>query len=257
MEVVDRPSTPTQHKSDTKRAGNNAPEVVDQYQDGDKIGSPALLIYQPESPPPPQHQSSWQQQQQPTSLHRQVPIEHHYYHNGRSPALPVPPVDDLQAWSEKRVCGLGRSVFLVLLVLAWLAIVGVGVGVGVKIGVLDRNQGSDNDDGASSNSGNSALASLQCPEGANTQVQTTGGAKFLHLCGVDFSGPGEATDIASERTPTFKECLEACARTQGCTGAGWGPALPDKPARATCWMKNNLNLSHDSPPDWNFGIRLD
>lgn len=166
MEVVHLPSTPIQqqyhhcHKSDTKAASaeaeNHAPEVVQQYQDGDKIGSPALLIYSPQTPqssptptsiPPLNHQpTSWRRPEQQQPIHspfRIVPP--YYYPHGDSPTLVAPPVDTSPIAhddrdSEKQICGVGRKVFVVLLVLAWLIVIGVGVGVGVKIGVVDQNR---------------------------------------------------------------------------------------------------------------------
>ncbi|KAM7201896.1 hypothetical protein V8F20_004604 [Naviculisporaceae sp. PSN 640] len=260
MEVASRPQTPTQilnhYKRDTKDIGRHAPEVVDQYQQGDKIGSPALLIYQPETPalpaPPLPHQPSWQRRH-PIQSPGPFPVVPSSFPHGDSPTLIAPPVDIPQEDCEKRICGVRRNVFALLLALGFLIVVGVGVGVGVKIGVVDQNRSA----GESSETTTPSTASLECPYGANTQIITSGGIEFLHLCSVDYSGKGEATDIANERTPTFKACMEACARTLGCTGAGWGPKLVVEPTRGTCWMKSDLNVSHKATGDFNFGIRLD
>lgn len=148
MEVVPRPPTPTQiqpYQSDTKDVGKHAPEVVQQYQEGNKIGSPALLIYHPQTPAPPPpflHQPSWQREH-PIQSPGPFPIVPPYQPHGDSPTLIAPPVDPPQPDYENRICGIRRKVFAVLLALAFLTLVGVGVGVGIKIGVVDQNR-SDN-----------------------------------------------------------------------------------------------------------------
>jgi len=96
----------------------------------------------------------------------------------------------------------------------------------------------------------------QCPGSANTQLQSSSGAKFFLLCGIDYSGPGEAVDIANQKSDSFVSCMDACVATDGCDGFGWGPGKKAKGGRGVCWMKNNLNYSHEATKDFHFGILL-
>ncbi|KAK3330625.1 hypothetical protein B0H66DRAFT_69880 [Apodospora peruviana] len=243
------------------------PEVVQQPYPTGKPGTPTS-VHSHQSTEPLGTQQQDQQTGWPQVGNESVPLPPQYpgapatYPSG----LEVPPVEESQA--EPRILGVRRRLFLLLLALGGLVLLGIAIGVGVGVGVGNQNHKNEasstvNVTPTSSGSGTAAAetgpvpAGAACPYYANTQYETPSGKKFLRLCGVDYSGPGEAKDISSERTPTFLDCLELCAKKESCTGAGWGPMLPERPARTTCWMKNSLNLSHIAPADWNFGIVLD
>lgn len=96
-----------------------------------------------------------------------------------------------------------------------------------------------------------------CPGISSTQYTAANGKKFLHLCGLDYAGPGEATDIDHAGARTFEQCMEYCSEREECTGAGWGPPIDDNKARGTCWMKKGLLKSHTATPEWNFAVLID
>lgn len=102
-------------------------------------------------------------------------------------------------------------------------------------------------------------ALVQCP-GVNNTVYTveSTGQRFKRLCGLDYSGPGEAVDVANTKTNSLDKCIEACAMNDNCEGAGWGviPSEKSSPLQS-CWMKKELKKFHDAKrPDWGFAVLL-
>ncbi|KAK3336065.1 hypothetical protein B0T19DRAFT_27330 [Cercophora scortea] len=182
-----------------------------------------------------------------------------------APELLVPPVEPQ---AEPRICGIRRNLFLLLVALGGLIMMGIAVGVGVGIGNQNRNTTTPGP-GAQSSSALPPAATASstapssasptgtlCPSVANVQFAAPRNKTFLHVCGIDYSGSGEAQDVANVKTSTFEDCLTQCALLSQCTGAGWGPMDGDSPNVHTCWMKNHLNQSHVATPDWNFGVLL-
>ncbi|KAK3393155.1 hypothetical protein B0H63DRAFT_530827 [Podospora didyma] len=100
-----------------------------------------------------------------------------------------------------------------------------------------------------------ATASV-CPGVQNKNYAASNGKVFLHICGVDYGGKGEAKDIGHEDTSTFDNCVEKCAARDDCTGAGWGVMIGDATDEHTCWMKTNLTKSHTATGSWNFAVLL-
>ncbi|KAK3998225.1 hypothetical protein QBC44DRAFT_354133 [Cladorrhinum sp. PSN332] len=106
-------------------------------------------------------------------------------------------------------------------------------------------------------------ALVQCP-GVNNTIYTTYTStgqqkRFTRLCGLDYSGEDEATDIANVKVNSLDQCIEACASRAGCTGAGWGVSSSDKAdPLQSCWMKKGLKKSHDAKRgDWGFAVLLE
>ncbi|KAK3940584.1 hypothetical protein QBC46DRAFT_341409 [Diplogelasinospora grovesii] len=202
------------------------------------------------------------------------------------PALPVPPAD-AGADFRRTVCGVRRGLFLLLLTLGGLTLMGIAIGVGVGVGINNQSRSSAAAAAAGTSSSTTPAATTTttpttttlppaanpapsstapspaatatsrstCPGAANSQYQGSNGRMFLHLCGIDYSGKGQAQDIGSNVTTTFDECMESCANAKGCTGAGWGIMDGDGDEH-TCWMKSSLNRSHTATPDWNFAVLL-
>ena len=88
---------------------------------------------------------------------------------------------------------------------------------------------------------------------------TKNGKKFLQTCGIDYAGEGEANDLTNAKTSNFDDCIEKCATTEGCTGAGWEDFQDDgqNKYRRTCWMKNNLQKSHTAEMTYSFAVLVE
>jgi hypothetical protein len=74
------------------------------------------------------------------------------------------------------------------------------------------------------------------------------------MCGLDYSGAGQAVDIGNVQTLNLEACIDACAAQSNCTGAGWGVIKGDKGPEHTCWMKTNLGKPHTATSDWAFAV---
>ncbi|KAK3996480.1 hypothetical protein QBC44DRAFT_148990 [Cladorrhinum sp. PSN332] len=194
--------------------------------------------------------------------------------------LEVPPIED-QSRSNGTICGIRRRLFLWLLGLVAIVLLAIAIGVGVGVGLGHQKQTAEqpiqssvtsNSSGISTatatsgvilptatthtSTAPSATATGSCPGMDNTQYYTSSGKKFLHLCGVDYSGQAEAINVGNATTATFKECVELCSKKTGCTGAGWGIGMDDRLNKPNCWMKSSLNQSHTATPQWNFAVLL-
>ena len=95
-----------------------------------------------------------------------------------------------------------------------------------------------------------------CEFDNNTQFTAANGKAFLRLCGFDYSGTNEATDIGDVPTSTFEKCIETCAKDEECTGAGWAPPSSDEKYSGICWMKKDLKKSHVATENWHFAVLL-
>ncbi|KAI0015963.1 hypothetical protein F4780DRAFT_31164 [Xylariomycetidae sp. FL0641] len=204
------------------------------------------------------------------------------FSDDREGRFPIPPTGRKR--DRRRVLGLSMPCFWALLALLLLIIV-VAVGVGVGVGVSQQSDGggskqaagaspssTSSSDGSSSSSTTAPTGTtsspttttttidvaptttthaVDCPGSNNTLYRVPGSTKaFLRVCGVDYSGAGEATDLGHVKTDTFDECIGNCATTAGCTGCGWGG--PDY----ICWLKSNLQRSHDAAENWAFASLL-
>jgi hypothetical protein len=94
-----------------------------------------------------------------------------------------------------------------------------------------------------------------CPSVNNTLYTVPNStATFLRICGVDYSGVGEASDLETVETTSMDDCMATCAAYSGCTGCSWGPIANDTGNEHRCWLKNDLGRSHSAETDWLFGV---
>ncbi|KAK4170435.1 hypothetical protein QBC43DRAFT_6030 [Cladorrhinum sp. PSN259] len=99
------------------------------------------------------------------------------------------------------------------------------------------------------------MVNSDCPAVNNTIYQVPGSTqRFQRLCGVDYSGTGDAKDLAQVYTTSMIECIHACASFDRCTAAGWGYIAGDIGNEHRCFMKTDLTKSHAARDDWCFAI---
>ena len=104
-------------------------------------------------------------------------------------------------------------------------------------------------------SSGSVIPSGACPGTNNTEFDVPDSSKvFLQLCDIDYSGTGEAEDIASVWTTTFDDCIIYCADFSGCTACGWGILAGDPGSEHRCWLKSHLGNHHNAKTGWQFAI---
>lgn len=78
--------------------------------------------------------------------------------------------------------------------------------------------------------------------------------EFRLYCGFDFSGD-EADDLGSVNTVSMESCMDVCASTDQCQGAGWG-STGTVASAYTCYLKTNLTSGHSATAQWGFAINL-
>ncbi|KAK3389128.1 hypothetical protein B0T20DRAFT_364238 [Sordaria brevicollis] len=163
---------------------------------------------------------------------------------------------------DGRICGMKRTLFLILLAGGGLLLMGIAIGVGVGVGVGNKSDSdipSKTTATATATSSSAPAAPTNCPDIGERTYTTKNGKKFLHTCGIDYAGEGEANDLTNAKTSTFDECIEKCATTSGCTGAGWEDLQYDggDKYRRVCWMKNNLQRSHTAEMTYSFAALVE
>lgn len=230
----------------------SAPEVV-------KTTDPSYEKYQ--SPPPPlQQQGSFFVPPEFETVPQQYP-------DAPVTALVAPPMDDRQIEDDKR-CGIRRGLLPWLLGIGGLVLLVIAIGVGVGVGISGQTHSSPtgttspgNAAGGVAPTATSTITPSATPIGSscsfanNSQALTSNGKHFVLLCGIDYSGGGEATDLGNLKASTFEKCIEQCAKETECAGAGWGPKdRGDNTYRETCWMKKDLKQGHVATEDWHFAV---
>ncbi|KAI5924426.1 hypothetical protein F4810DRAFT_700759 [Camillea tinctor] len=158
--------------------------------------------------------------------------------------FPIPP-DGKTPRLEKRILGMRRPWFwtiLAIVIVLLIVAIGVGVGVGVSSrssrGAVEAAPSSSPTTASSAAISNSPAttsttttstatatptvgAKIDCPAANGTTYQVPGSDKtFLRICGIDYSGSGEATDIRQVPTEDMLDCMKNCAGTANCTGCG-------------------------------------
>lgn len=133
-----RPPTPVEHLQASRRSfhdGDGAPEVVHppeivhrSYPTEESRSAPALSIHSAHSATP-LHPAVWSYAEHGPVF--SIPSQ---YPQGYPSALAVPAVGG-EVNPEKRIWGVRKHIFLLLLGLAGLILLGVAVGVGVGVGV--------------------------------------------------------------------------------------------------------------------------
>ncbi|KAF7514652.1 hypothetical protein G7054_g15127 [Neopestalotiopsis clavispora] len=197
--------------------------------------------------------------------------------------FPIPPGGKNRRNGDGRIFGLQKRWFWGLLAVAAVVILGLVIGVAVGVSQSKANSsshsstsggvGNGTDTSASSaaatattTTGTTATTSttsatatstggVDCPAGNGTTYTVPGSTvQFLHLCGIDYSGDDEATDLGSVQTNSMADCMDNCAGTSGCTGCGWGYVDGDSLFEHTCWLKSGLKQSHTADSGWAFAI---
>ncbi|KAH8646175.1 hypothetical protein BX600DRAFT_443982 [Xylariales sp. PMI_506] len=185
---------------------------------------------------------------------------------------------------DSRICGVRRRWFWPLLALLVVTILAVAIGAGVGITQAKKSSTTQANSSSGSTSSSSSVTSIStsptstgtstgtassssstatstggvdCPAGNATTYTVPGSTKqFLHLCGINYNGTDEATDIGSVPTDSMASCMNNCAGTEGCMGCGWGYMEGDGLYQHTCWMKGNLTKSESADSSWAFAILL-
>ncbi|KAI1632716.1 hypothetical protein F4809DRAFT_653059 [Biscogniauxia mediterranea] len=180
--------------------------------------------------------------------------------------FPIPP-DGKTPRQEKRILGMRRPWFWTLLaIVIVLLIVAIGVGVGVGVGSRSSSGSKEVASPSSPTTASSAAisdsptatvtltsattatptvgAKLDCPAANGTTYQVPGSDKtFLRICGIDYSGSDEATDIRNVPTEDMLDCMKNCAGTANCTGIG----TSDGGASGIRGILNIYNMPSEEP----------
>lgn len=169
------------------------------------------------------------------------------------PETPVPPKPSGSGTEEPRILGLKRRVFFILLAsLVIVLVIGVatGVGVGVAMNGQDPPKTTTTPTPTSpatttrllpiplATATTSPTDLIQCPS-ANLTLYASRvdlAKRFLVLCGRDYNSNEGSHDLLSRDAETMGECIDDCAGTGGCVGAGWGYSQ----GRYVCWLKSRL-----------------
>ncbi|KAJ6438852.1 transmembrane alpha-helix domain-containing protein [Purpureocillium lavendulum] len=187
--------------------------------------------------------------------------EYDYTYDRVAPPAPIP---------VATTCGLRRRTFwIVVAVAALLVVIGVGVGAGVGIGAggKDKSPSSAASTTTSLTSGTATTSSasspatasptpfLACPAANNTKYTVPRTEKtFLRVCGIDYSGAGNAAELGNVWVAGMQECMASCAGYPGCTGCSWGVIEGDAGSDHRCWLKGKLGSSSAVRPGWDFAI---
>ncbi|KAK1750299.1 hypothetical protein QBC47DRAFT_426308 [Echria macrotheca] len=150
----------------------------------------------------------------------------------------------------------------IIIVLASLfIIVPIAIGTGLADGSTNSTTTSHpTSSPTSSSSTSSSVTSSASPTPThvasnNTLYYVPGSTKtFLQVCGIDYSGNGEATDLTYVYTGSMADCMNTCATYDKCTGCGWGPLPGDLGPPHRCWLKKDLRGAHEARDDYCFGI---
>ncbi|KAL6853215.1 hypothetical protein J3F83DRAFT_764741 [Trichoderma novae-zelandiae] len=228
------------------------------------VPSSGTFLREPTPPPPPRTRDTNLDASSTTNILQKAGEFYDYQYDHVAPPAPIPAGT---IWGVKP-----RLSWLLLGALALLVVIGVGVGVGVGIG--GKNHKSSADPGPTSHmptltsappSASSAKTAtapeptpthlLSCPQGNGTKYDVPDSQKTFQLvCDIDYSGAGEATDLASLYTTDMEACVTNCANFPGCTGCGWGVIPGDAGSLHRCWLKGSLQKRHQSKPGWYFAI---
>lgn len=166
------------------------------------------------------------------------------------PEPPLPP----KPTEERRILGLKRRLFFILLAILVIVLV-IGIATGVGVGVAMNGQDDPPKTTPSptpttpttttrllplplATATTSPTDLIQCPS-ANLTLYASRvdlAKRFLVLCGRDYNSNEGSHDLLSRDAETMGECIDYCAGTGGCVGAGWGYSQ----GRYVCWLKSRL-----------------
>ncbi|KAL7941409.1 hypothetical protein V8C42DRAFT_335059 [Trichoderma barbatum] len=224
-------------------------------------------FYREGTPPPPQTRDTNLDASSTTNILQKAGEFYDYQYDHIAPPAPIP---------SATICGVTTRLFWIALAIAGL-LVAIGVGVGVGVGLGGRNHKSSAESSPattstgthtptliSTSTSTSKTASathapsshlLSCPNANGTKFDVPNSEKtFQLLCGIDYTGVDEATELASVYTVDMEDCMTNCANYPGCTGCGWGVIPGDEGSLHRCWLKGSLKKTHQSKTGWYFAI---
>ncbi|KAI1330109.1 hypothetical protein F5Y16DRAFT_364088 [Xylariaceae sp. FL0255] len=211
----------------------------------------------------------------------------------RPGTFPIPPGGKTPRKVEKRILGLRKPVFWIVLAIILVVLVvaiGVGAGVGASRNSSNSSKGAGGSASTSTTSASSSSSTIMsdtttatsspssssrtlasstsspsptsgvqstgCPGMNNTIYSVPGSTlQYRRYCGIDYSGDG-TVDIKSIPTENEASCIANCAGTPECTGCGWGYISGGPTSDFTCYLKRNLTVQHTADPNWVFAIQL-
>ncbi|KAK0736864.1 hypothetical protein B0T21DRAFT_152990 [Apiosordaria backusii] len=202
--------------------------------------------------------------------------------DGSRPLVPPLQGEGLTGGRKREmICGVKRQTFWVILAIGiFLAVIAIaaGVGVGVSLGNKNSNEGpsptpsqstspstpvrtlpvplfesSTVTNPTATNSSELIRADITCPSQNLTLYSSpatpSNNRKFLLLCGRDYNVVNGAADMYNARIDTLAECIDLCAKQEGCVGAGWG----EQEGRHVCYLKSRLGEPNWAG-HWNFVV---
>ncbi|PNY29607.1 Uncharacterized protein TCAP_00477 [Tolypocladium capitatum] len=217
-------------------------------------------FYREDTPPPwPPDDAGTEPGQRPWS--RGDGYDDGYAYDRVAPPAPIP---------ASTIWGLRRRIFNVLLAVSLVVVVGIVVGVGVGVGVGSKRQAADSQQqqtpvtttppssqasSSSTSDDDVPTAVVACPTANNTKYLDARTRKtFLRICGIDYTGPGQAVDLGAVLATSMQECMADCAGYPGCTACGWGVIPGDTGTAHRCWLKGDLQKAHVVRTGWDFAI---
>lgn len=94
---------------------------------------------------------------------------------------------------------------------------------------------------------------IRCPANNQTLYAAAGtNRSYLLLCGRDYATWDGAVDLFNQPMDSMSDCIDECARQQGCVGAGWG----NYNNKQVCWLKSKLG-DPGFPTTWFFAVEDD
>ncbi|KAK8062004.1 hypothetical protein PG994_008370 [Apiospora phragmitis] len=150
--------------------------------------------------------------------------------------------------SSKTICGMKRALFLVLLLLL-LLLLGLVIGLGAGLGVSQSNLHAKESELAAAKSNGGTANNTQYTSDASSSE-----TKFTVYCGMDFGDNEGAKNLESQNATSMPDCMDACAKTRDCQGAGWGTLGEAVDEPHMCYMKTNLSKSHGADKGWTFAV---
>ncbi|KAL6887177.1 hypothetical protein HDV57DRAFT_350464 [Trichoderma longibrachiatum] len=231
------------------------------------VPSSGTFYREPTPERPPQTRDTNLDASSTTNILQKAGEFYDYQYDHVAPPAPIP---------AATICGVKARLFWLLLgAVALLVVIAVAVGIGVGVGGLHKSsaetspgtmpsQTSHTKASAPTPTSRSKTAGapeptsthlLSCPQGNGTRYDVPNSHKTFQLvCDIDYSGAGEATDVASLYTTDMEACITNCASFIGCTGCGWGVIPGDAGSLHRCWLKGSLGKTHQSKPGWYFAI---
>lgn len=185
------------------------------------------------------------------------------------PSLPPLPGEGLDGRRKREmICGVKRQSFWIILATGiFLAVIAIAAGVGVGVSLGNKNSkeaqpptpsqstspstpvrtlpvplfnASTVTNPESTNKSELIPADISCPVQNLTLYSSpmtpSNDRKFLLFCGRDYNVVNGATDMYDVRVDTMAECIDSCAKQEGCVGSGWG----EQGGKHVCYLKSRL-----------------